>query len=150
MTGDAPRWAPITSLTLCAVGLAVSAYLTYEHYSAATTLACPNTGSINCVKVTTSSYSSFLGIPVALLGLLFFAALTPLCIPAAWRSRHLWVARARLAAVAGGVLFVLYLVWAELFRIDAICLWCTAVHAVTVALFAVVVMAAALRPVPAH
>jgi uncharacterized membrane protein len=37
-------------------------------------------------------------------------------------------------------------VWAELFRIDAICLWCTVVHALTVALFAVLVLEAALRP----
>jgi uncharacterized membrane protein len=45
------------------------------------------------------------------------------------------------------VVFVLYLVWAELFRIDAICLWCTVVHVVTLALFAVVVLEVALRPV---
>jgi uncharacterized membrane protein len=49
--------------------------------------------------------------------------------------------------VTSGVLFVVYLVWAELFRIDAICLWCTVVHVVTVALFAVIVLAVALRPV---
>jgi uncharacterized membrane protein len=42
---------------------------------------------------------------------------------------------------------VVYLVWAELFRIDAICLWCTVVHALTVAPFAVLVLAAALRPI---
>jgi uncharacterized membrane protein len=33
---------------------------------------------------------------------------------------------------------VLYLVWIELFRVGAICLWCTAVHAFTIVLFAVV------------
>ena len=37
--------------------------------------------------------------------------------------------------------------WAELFRIEAICLWCTVVHALTVALFAVIVVGAALRPI---
>ncbi len=36
---------------------------------------------------------------------------------------------------------------AELFRIDAICLWCTVVHALTVALFAVLALGAALRPI---
>jgi uncharacterized membrane protein len=30
---------------------------------------------------------------------------------------------------------VFYLVYAELFVLDAICLWCTAVHVITVALF---------------
>jgi len=141
-----PRWLRVTSLVLSAVGLAVSAYLTYEHYSTSLTLACPDTGTVNCVKVTTSSYAELLGVPVALLGLLFYVAMAALCLPAAWRRQEAWVSRARLAAVTGGVAFVVYLVWAELFRIDAICLWCTVVHVATVGLFAVVVLAAALRP----
>jgi uncharacterized membrane protein len=145
----APAWAPVVTLPLSLLGLGVSAYLTYEHYSASTTLACPDTGAINCLKVTTSEYSTFLGIPVALLGLLFFAAMTPLTLPAAWRSPVPWVRWARLAGVVGGAAFVVYLVWAELFQIDAICLWCTVVHAVTLGLFAVVVLAAALRPLDA-
>jgi uncharacterized membrane protein len=41
---------------------------------------------------------------------------------------------------------VVYLVWAELFRIDAICLWCTVVHALTIALFAVLALGVALQP----
>ncbi len=146
-TPTAPRWARTSSLALSSAGLAVSAYLTLEHYSSSTTLACPETGVVNCVKVTTSSYSSLAGVPVALLGLLFFAAMTVLCAPAAWRASSPWVDRARLAGSLTGVVMVVYLVWAELFRIDAICLWCTVVHAITVALFAVLVLAAALRPV---
>jgi uncharacterized membrane protein len=142
---SAPRWAGPASLTLAVLGLLVSAYLTYEHYSSSASLACPDTGAINCVKVTTSSYATFLGAPVALLGLLFFVAMVALTLPAAWRSTSPWVHRARLAGVIGGALFVLYLVWVELFKVDAICLWCTAVHVITVALFAVVALASALR-----
>jgi uncharacterized membrane protein len=37
-----------------------------------------------------------------------------------------------------------WLVYAELFKIDAICLWCTVVHAITVVLFGVVLVAEAL------
>jgi uncharacterized membrane protein len=142
-----PRWPVRSSLSLCVVGLAVSAYLTYEHFSASTSLACPETGAISCAKVTTSAYADVLGVPVALLGLLFFVGMTVLSLPAAWRSPSPWPGRARLAGVTSGVLFVVYLVWAELFRIDAICLWCTVVHVVTVALFAVIVLAVALRTV---
>ena len=36
---------------------------------------------------------------------------------------------------------VIYLVYAELFEIDAICLWCSVVHVITFALFVAVVMA---------
>lgn len=142
-----PRWVVVSSLLLALVGLAVSAYLTYEHYSASTTLACPENSAINCLKVTSSSYAELLGVPVALLGLLFYLVVTALCLPVAWRASNPWVARVRLLAAASGVVFVLYLVWAELFRIEAICLWCTVVHVSTVALFAVIVIAAVLRPI---
>jgi uncharacterized membrane protein len=36
-----------------------------------------------------------------------------------------------ITATGTGVPGALYLVWTELFRIDAICLWCAAVHACT-------------------
>ena len=147
MSRTATRWAPLAATALCLAGLAVSTYLTVDHFSASTTLACPNTGAINCVKVTTSSYSKLLGVPVAVLGLLFFLAMTPLSLPLAWRSASPWPQRLRLAGSTLGVGFVVYLVWAELFRIDAICLWCSGVHAVTLTLFAVVVLDAALRPI---
>lgn len=147
MSGTTTRWAPWTATVLCLLGLAASTYLTIEHYSSSSSLACPATGTIDCVKVTTSSYSELLGIPVALLGLLFFLGLTPLCFPVAWRLASPWPARLRLLAITLGVGFVIYLVWAELFRIEAICLWCTGVHVVTLALFFVVVLDAALCPI---
>jgi uncharacterized membrane protein len=43
---------------------------------------------------------------------------------------------------------VLYLIWAELFRINAICLWCTAIHILTIALFTIVTIAHALNGPP--
>jgi uncharacterized membrane protein len=133
-------------LLISIAGLAVSTYLTYEHFTADSTLACPNTGVVNCVKVTTSEYSRILGIPVALLGLGFFAAMTVLSLPPLWRTSSPWPSRLRVAAVVVGVAFVCYLIWAELFRIDAICLWCTVVHALTLLLFALVVIREALTP----
>ena len=58
----------------------MAGYLTYEHYDTAAVLACPSTGAIDCIKVTTSTYSKVFGVPVALLGLLYFVAMTPLCV----------------------------------------------------------------------
>jgi uncharacterized membrane protein len=134
------RWVLTTSLVLCVLGLAVAAYLTFEHYTSSTTLACSSTGAIDCLKVTTSSYAKVLGIPVALLGLLFFGAMTTLCLPPVWRADNPNVRRVRLAAASVGMLSVLYLVWVELFRVDAVCLWCTAVHVLTFLLFALLVL----------
>jgi uncharacterized membrane protein len=130
----------LTSLVVCVLGLADSAYLTFEHYTSSATLACSGSGAIDCLKVTTSSYSKVVGIPVALLGLLFFGAMTALCLPPAWRAGNPNVRRSRLAAAGVGMLSVLYLVWVELFKVDAICLWCTAVHALTFLLFTLLVL----------
>jgi uncharacterized membrane protein len=96
-------------------------------------LACPETGTVNCAKVTTSAWSHVGPIPVAVLGLAYFVGMSVLCSPPAWRHRLLDVLR--VIGATTGVLMVLYLVWAELFRIDAICLWCTGVHICTVLLF---------------
>jgi len=137
-------WLPWTTLALSIVGVAVAAYLTYEHFTAGSTLACPDTGVVNCMKVTSSQYSRVFGIPVALLGLAFFLGMTALSLPPLWRTASPWPARLRLAAVVVGVVFVCYLIWAELFRIDAICLWCTVVHALTLVLFGLVVVREAL------
>ncbi len=135
---SAPAWVVWSSLAISVAGLLVAAYLTYEHFTASTTLACSDTGIINCLKVTTSAQSKVFGIPVAVLGLFFFAAMVPLCLPATWKSRSTLIRRVRLATVGVGILFVFYLVYAELFIIDSICLWCTTVHVLTLALFAVV------------
>ncbi len=135
-----PGWLIGGSLLLCLVGVGVSTYLTYEHYSGSTSLACPESSTINCVKVTTSSYASLFGAPVAVLGLLFFVAMTVLCLPQAWRSPQPWLPWVRALTLAGGAVFVVYLVWAELFRLEAICLWCTVVHVITVLLLGLVLV----------
>lgn len=122
------------TLGVALAGLAVSTYLTVEHYTASVALACPETGSINCAKVTTSKWASIAGVPVAVLGLTFFAVMTVLLLPPLWRRRNL--DRVRLAGASTGVAMVVYLIWVELFRVNAICLWCTIVHICTVTLFA--------------
>jgi uncharacterized membrane protein len=131
-----PGWLAPLSLTWCVLGLAVAAYLTYEHYTGSTTLACPASGAIDCAKVTSSAWSSVLGIPVAPLGLVFFGVMLVLCLPSLLRRRSMALDVARLGFCGTGLLMALYLVWAELFRIHAICLWCTAVHILTFLLFA--------------
>jgi uncharacterized membrane protein len=142
-----PRWLPTTSLIIAALGLAVAAYLTYEHYTASSTLACSDNGLVNCLKVTTSAQSKVFGIPVALLGLLYFVAMVPLCLPATWRNPAPAIRYTRLGACVAGVGFVIYLLYAELFTIGNICLWCTAVHVLTLALFGVILFGgAALEP----
>ncbi|MDA8292738.1 MAG: vitamin K epoxide reductase family protein [Actinomycetota bacterium] len=120
-------------------GVGVATYLTLAHYTTGITLACPSTGAINCEAVTTSKESFVFGIPVAVLGLAFFVAMFVVSLPWAWRTRTRLVAQARLAGSVLGVGFVFYLVYAELFEIQKICLWCTSIHVLTFVYFVVVV-----------
>ncbi len=132
-----PGWLVPTTLVLNLVGLGTSAYLTYEHFTGSTTLACPENDVVSCARVTESSWSSLLGVPVAPLGLLFFVAMFALCLPSVLRRSSALLDRVRLALSGVGLVLALYLVWAELFQIHAICLWCTVVHVVAFLLFAV-------------
>lgn len=145
-----PAWVQRSALAASVLGVGVSAYLTFEHFTASATLACPDTGAVSCAKVTTSSYSTVFGIPVAVLGLAYFLTLTALCLPQAWRSSHRWIRLVRLVSVSIGAGFVIYLLWAELFRVDAICLWCTGVHLLALTLFILVVLGQAATGPPAR
>ena len=117
------------------LGLAISAYLAATHYfSAQVPLACATGGLVDCEQVTGSSESMVGPLPVAVLGLLWFAVFLALLVARRFRPQSSLMAAQMLWAV-GGLLVVFYLVYAELFLIGAICLWCTAIHAIVIALF---------------
>jgi uncharacterized membrane protein len=139
-----PRWVVPSSLGIALAGLATSIYLTVEHFTAPGTAACPIGDPGSCATVTTSAQSKFLGIPVAVLGVVYFVGLLALCLPQVWALRDVRVWQARVAAAGLGMVFVLYLIFAEIFIIEAICWWCTIVHLLTFALFAVIVWASAV------
>jgi uncharacterized membrane protein len=97
---------------LALLGLAISAYLTWVHYAGVEPVC---TGISDCERVQTSDYAELVGIPVAVLGVVGYAALI-----ASLRARVEVTALLAYVAVA----FSAYLTWAELFRIEAICQWC--------------------------
>jgi len=137
-TRRVPAWVSVASLGLSLLALGIASYLTVTHYTDPTALACPDTGIVNCALVTTSSWSVLLGVPLAVLGLVWAVVMTGLTAPWAWRSNARWVDGARLVVSGAGAAIVLYLVYVELFRIGAICLWCTAMHVTAVCLFGVI------------
>jgi uncharacterized membrane protein len=141
------RWALPVTLPLALIGLALAAYLTYAHYNTSVVLSCPESGHINCVKVTTSSQSEIFGfIPVALTGLLYYVGMVALVSPWAWRAANPWVWRLRLVGAIAGVGMVCYLVFVEAVQLKAICLYCTGVHTITFLLFLAILAAYLLRP----
>ena len=144
-TRIAPLWFQLTTWALAIFGLGVSTYLTVAHYTSSSILACSDKGTVNCALVTTSPESVVFGVfPVAVLGLAFYVFLAAATSPWAWRLPFPAVAWARLASVIIGIVFVLYLIYTELFTLNAICLWCTSVHVITFLLFALIVTSAAI------
>jgi uncharacterized membrane protein len=134
-----------STFALAILGLAASAYLTYTHYTDSALAGCTETsGAINCGKVTTSPQSIVFGIPVAVLGLAFYVFLVAIMSPWAWRSGRREIALTRLLSLVAGIGFVLYLLYAELFQIRAICAYCTSVHIITFLLFVLTGLAAAI------
>jgi uncharacterized membrane protein len=141
--GPAP-WLQITTLVLALAGLGVSIYLTIAHFNESALAGCSESGLVNCTKVTTSPESYVFGIPVAVLGLAFFVFAVAIMSPWAWQSARREIHLARIASMVVGIGFVLYLIYAELFIIGSICLYCTSVHAITFVLFVLTAFAAAV------
>lgn len=120
--------AQTAAVALSVAGVGVSIYLTVLHFIGFVP-ACPVTGSINCEAVLSSPYAVILGtaVPTSASGIVWFAV-----------SAVLWTrpfGRLQLAWSAAGVLTVLFLVFIEIVRVGAICLWCTAAHVLVVAIF---------------
>jgi uncharacterized membrane protein len=148
-TALAPTWLQWLTMLLALGGLGVSIFLTYQHFTyrpGQAFLGCSDKGFIDCGKVTTSAESEILGIPVALLGLLFYAFMVPAMSPWAWRLTGgslvaRWLPIVRLASVCVGICLVLYLLYAELFMIRNLCIYCTSVHVITFLLFVLTLFA---------
>lgn len=132
---------PVGAVMLMAfalAGIAVSAYLTVVHY-AGVPLVCTAGGPVDCAAVTSSSYSLVpaTSIPVALLGIAWFAVSGGMALLAIISARGQWSEPAWLRSghvvwAVIGVVVVLYLVYGEI-SLRRLCEWCTAVHVLVIA-----------------
>jgi uncharacterized membrane protein len=140
-----PLWLQLATLILAVIGLADSTYLTIAHFTSSTVLACSDNGVVNCGLVTTSPESELFGIfPVAVLGLAFYVFMVAIMTPWAWRAKWPVLGWVRIGSLVLGIVFVLYLVYTELFTLGGhICLYCTYVHIITFLLFGLTMFAAA-------
>jgi uncharacterized membrane protein len=104
-------------------GMGVAAYLTYSHY-ADQPIACA--GLSGCQAVENSEYSKLVGIPVAVLGMLFCAGLLALVLARLARLplAEEWAPLAAFSMTLTGVAFAAYLTYIELFVVEDVCIWC--------------------------
>jgi uncharacterized membrane protein len=117
-------------------GQFVSAYLWLYKLGYIGTLAC---GTGGCETVQLSPQSQFLGVEVALIGLVGYVVLFALAM-LSLQPRHAgrsWPFLLLLGLATGAVVFTAYLKYLEFFVIGAVCRWCV-VSAVIIALLFVV------------
>ncbi len=132
---NATRLPRVLSACFSAAGLGISIYLSVVHLTGERVpLLCSATGPINCQQVTTSPESYVGPVPVAFLGVVWFLIALALSL-ARWREGDRSILRLHLAWSSLGTVFALYLIYAELYLIGAICLWCTVVHVLVFAQF---------------
>jgi uncharacterized membrane protein len=127
----------IASAVTAAAGLGISGYLTAVHYTGGTPVCAVSHG---CATVQQSDYAELAGVPVALLGVLGYAAILLTLAADGERAR---TATAFLALTGAG--FSAWLTYVELAELQAICSWCVA-SAVCMAALAILSVARALKP----
>jgi uncharacterized membrane protein len=126
----------VAILAVC--GIAVSSVSLQHHYATSKTAYCDIGETFNCDIVNRSEYSSILGIPVALIGMLGYAALVGLAT--VYRERRETPALL-FSAAAAGLAFAFYLTYIEARVLGVWCILCLsslAVIATTTMLAAVI------------
>ena len=153
------------ALGFALLGLGASATSGYVHYQLASdpTYAsfCDVSATVSCTQAYLSKYGSLFGVPVALLGVAFFAivlmmlalAPKPRVIAAGKKTRVTESQTVEGENVAGyvfvlsavGLAFSLYLAWASFFQLRALCVLCALTYVAVLGLF---IVSASAQSVP--
>lgn len=132
---------PVPAMTIAAVaGLGFAAASTWIHYRILRdpfySSVCDVNATFSCSEAYTSSYGSVAGVPVALIGVLYFAfvlVLIALCSRSAAARQNL--AGYVFAISTVGLAGAMYLAYASFVVLKAVCLLCVGVYAAIIALF---------------
>lgn len=107
-----------TVIILAALGILISGYSWYNHYSTNAETFCDISATFSCSTVNRSIYSEFAGIPVAAIGLAGYALLLALTLKKTVRWDLMF------AAGILGTIFSLYLTWIEIAILKTFCVLC--------------------------
>jgi uncharacterized membrane protein len=114
----------MTAIALLAVaGIAVSSISLYEHFATSKTSFCDFSESFNCDVVNRSAYSTVLGVPVALIGIIGYLLI--MALATIYRNQA-ETPVLLLIASAAGLGFALYLTYIEKFVLGVWCVLCLA------------------------
>jgi uncharacterized membrane protein/protein-disulfide isomerase len=130
-------------LVFALIGLAAASVSSYVHYQLLTQPAydsfCDVNSSVNCAQAYLSPYGSFLGVPVALGGVIFFAIVAVLAgVAAGPGSSARETAPAYIFVLSTiGLAFVLYLAWGSYMVLGVFCILCAITYVSVIALFVI-------------
>jgi uncharacterized membrane protein len=130
-------------LAFAALGLGASAWSSYVHHALLTrpgyATFCDINATVSCTQAYLSQYGSLWGVPVAILGVFFFAVVLLLV---GLGGRRTVPGRENIPAYVFalstiGLGLVLYLAWASIFRLQAVCMLCVVTYVAVIGLFVV-------------
>jgi len=112
------------------ISFLIALYLTHDHFNTGPSVCDSTNTSFSCSVVNRSPFSELWGVPVAVYGALWSAALIYGC----WKiligdKPHHHIVAVFLWCILG-LLFVVYMIIAELI-LGSLCIFCTAVHIIT-------------------
>lgn len=132
------KWLYRAMIALVVIGLAVSVYMTIYKYTGNEGMCL---GSGDCSTVNASRFSEVSGIPVAVLGIVGYAAIL---IVLFYENRNDFFRKNGTLLVFGmsltGFLFTVYLVYLELYVIKAICPFCVTSQVAMTIIFIIAVV----------
>jgi len=115
-------WLRLLVVLLAVVGLSDSSYLTFKHFEGGE-ISCEALPGADCDLVLGSMYSEIFGIPLALLGALYYLAVLVLGLIYIGTRRD-WALKLLLLLTAIGFIVSVYLVYLQIFVITALCAFC--------------------------
>lgn len=125
------------------LGVGAASASSYVHYQLIRnpdyTSVCDISSTVSCTEAYLSPYGSLFGVPVALLGLLFFAVVIALLV-AERRADPAMAANVPgyvFALSTIGLAFTLYMAYAAFFVLKAVCLFCVLTYVAVIGLFIV-------------
>lgn len=102
------------------LGAAFMGYLTHLHSSGSASAICDISENLSCSFVNSSAFSELFGIPIAVLGILYFLTIVVMMLVPLWPDPF----RDAMLFTVFSLLFGLYLSGVELLVLDSFCLFC--------------------------
>lgn len=121
-------------MTLAITGIAVAGYLVWKHYRNTTKpLVCPL--DHDCSKVTESKWSTVFFVRNEVLGLLFYVSMLAAGAVVFLMPQFSLVFSLIKLATGAGLLFSLFLLWVQVYKIKDYCFYCLLSALITLLLF---------------